>query len=67
MKKLVMLGLGFLLNGCMTFKKIENHYIIQADGVVIIREGGQNISGSDAKDSLNGNDVSPELGMPVIP
>ena len=45
--------------GCMTFKTIDNKYEIT--GVAIIKEAPQTVSGSDADDSFNGNEVKPKV------
>ena len=55
MKKLIVLSLIFLTMGCMTFKKIENTYIIHSKDSVLIKEGVQSVTGSDPSDSFNGN------------
>lgn len=59
MQKLLIILAAVALSSC-TFKKVENHYFIQS-GVSVIHQGGQSVSGSDAEDSLNGNEPAVNL------
>ncbi len=60
MRKLLILLGAMLISSC-TFKKVENHFHICAGVSIISHEGEQSVSGSDPKDSLNGNKPSLNL------
>lgn len=64
MKKLMLVVL-IMCSSCMTFKKVENYYMIKGSGDINIEDSDQRVSGSDAEDSLNGN--TPSVTFPVIP
>lgn len=65
MKFLIAIMLTALLNGCATFKKIENHYHCYERSAIFIENNTQSVSGSDAKDSLNGNEIEPSVEIPL--
>ena len=47
----------------MTFKKVENTFLVNDRGKVSIEASPQSVSGSDAEDSLNGNKGSLEIPL----
>jgi len=63
--KFMLLILSLFLSGCATFKKIENHYHLKDQSNINIQNSPQSVSGSDAEDSLNGNDIEPDLEVPL--
>lgn len=66
LKKLLILGaLSVLLNGCIVITIKENHtHIHDNEGYT---DSTSTNTGSDAKDSLNGNTPSATLQLPVVP
>jgi len=62
--KILTLLCALLLSGCATFKKVENHYHCHGGSGIYILNSAQSVSGSDADDSLNGNEVKPNLTTP---
>jgi len=62
-----LLILSILNCGCMTYKKVVNHYVVNNGSSLLINGSPIKVSGSDAQDSLNGNDVKPEVSLPIIP
>ncbi len=65
-KRLLILGaLSVILNGCVVITIKENHvHIHDNEGYT---DSSVTASGSDAKDSLNGNTPSATLQLPVVP
>lgn len=61
--KILSLILALLCGSCVIVTIKENHYHIKNDSGAVEVEGV--ISGSDAKDSLNGNEIKPDLEMPI--
>jgi len=62
-----LLIISMLGSGCMTYKKVSNHYTANLGSKIEVKESPNKVSGSDAQDSLNGNDVKPEVSLPMLP
>ena len=60
-----LLIISILSSGCMTYKNVTNTYNMNNGSKVEMRDSPTSVSGSDAKDSLNGND--PSVSLPMLP
>jgi len=60
-----LLIISILSSGCMTYKSVTNHYYMDNGSKVEIQSSPISVSGSDAEDSLNGNE--PSLSLPMLP
>lgn len=61
----ITLLLMFILSitSCVTYKEITNYYILEDGSVIEFNNSPQSVKGSDAEDSLNGNE--PNLSIPL--
>jgi hypothetical protein len=64
-KIIALLILSILSSGCMTYKSVTNCYHLSNGAKVEIKASPVSVSGSDAEDSLNGNEGN--LSLPLLP